>query len=69
MRFYDYRCDNGHKFERFESTSTATITDCDICDAEAHRIITSPVGIEIPTPKPKDYSASERKQRWDAGLA
>jgi predicted nucleic acid-binding Zn ribbon protein len=39
MRFYTYRCTNGHKFERHEPVTAPTTTKCDECQAEAVRII------------------------------
>jgi putative FmdB family regulatory protein len=42
MPIYDYKCDNGHRFEAMQSMSDAPIDTCDICDAPAHRILHAP---------------------------
>jgi putative FmdB family regulatory protein len=42
MPIYDYKCDNGHRFEAMQSMSDAPIDTCDVCDAPAHRILHAP---------------------------
>ncbi len=42
MPIYDYKCDNGHRFEAMQSMSDAPIDTCDVCGAPAHRILHAP---------------------------
>lgn len=42
MPIYDYKCDNGHRFEAMQSMSDAPIDACDVCGAPAHRILHAP---------------------------
>jgi putative FmdB family regulatory protein len=42
MPIYDYKCDNGHRFEAMQSMADAPIDTCDVCDAPAHRILHAP---------------------------
>jgi len=37
MVFNDFQCPNGHKRERFVDNNLKTL-QCDICDAEAHKV-------------------------------
>lgn len=42
MPVYDYRCDNGHRFEAIQSMSDAPLTRCDQCGAPAERVLHAP---------------------------
>lgn len=42
MPIYDYKCDEGHRFEAMQSMSDAPIDTCDVCGAPAHRILHAP---------------------------
>jgi putative FmdB family regulatory protein len=54
MRFYTYKCENNHRFERHEKTDAPRETKCDVCGAKAERVIT------------KTYfgGLNEMKQNW-----
>jgi putative FmdB family regulatory protein len=42
MPIYDYKCDNGHRFEAMQSMSEDPIETCDVCGAPAHRVLHAP---------------------------
>ena len=42
MPIYDYKCDNGHRFEAMQSMSEDPITECDVCGAPARRVLHAP---------------------------
>lgn len=42
MPIYEYRCENGHSFEAFQSMSEDALTSCEVCDAPASRVLSAP---------------------------
>lgn len=44
MPTYDYECENGHRFERFEKMSDDPTAECPDCGAAAHRKISGGAG-------------------------
>jgi putative FmdB family regulatory protein len=44
MPIYEYRCDNGHEFEVFQSMSDDPVTTCEVCGASVQRVF-SPVAV------------------------
>lgn len=42
MPIYEYRCENGHQFEAFQSMSEDALESCEVCDAPASRILHAP---------------------------
>jgi putative FmdB family regulatory protein len=44
MPTYDYECDQGHRFELFQSMKDAPLTACTQCGAPAHRRIGTGAG-------------------------
>jgi putative FmdB family regulatory protein len=42
MPIYDYKCENGHRFEAMQSMSDVPIDECDVCGAPAHRVLHAP---------------------------
>ena len=42
MPIYEYRCDNGHEFEAFQSMSEDPISKCITCSAPAQRVLSAP---------------------------
>ncbi len=42
MPIYEYRCENGHSFEAFQSMSEDALTSCEVCDAPAARVLSAP---------------------------
>ena len=45
MPIYEYRCPEGHTFERFQSMSAAAPEKCDVCGASPVEIVLFPVAI------------------------
>jgi putative FmdB family regulatory protein len=45
MPTYEYRCENGHTFEEFQSMVAAPIEICPICGGRAERIISGGSGL------------------------
>ncbi len=44
MPTYEYRCPNGHKFERFQRMSEKPKADCPECGASAERLLSAGAG-------------------------
>lgn len=42
---YEYRCPNGHTFERFQSMTAPAPEKCDVCDASPVELVLYPVAI------------------------
>jgi len=42
---YEYRCPNGHTFERFQSMTAPPPEQCDVCDASPVELVLYPVAI------------------------
>jgi putative FmdB family regulatory protein len=42
MPIYEYRCENGHRFESFQSMSEDPISVCPECGAKSERILSAP---------------------------
>ncbi len=45
MPTYEYRCPNGHLFERFQSMSAAAPEKCDVCGAAPVELVLYPVAV------------------------
>ena len=45
MPIYEYRCPNGHVFERFQSMTAPAPETCDVCGAAPVEIVLYPVAI------------------------
>ena len=45
MPIYEYRCPNGHTFERFQSMTAPAPEKCDVCDASPVELVLYPVAI------------------------
>src|SRR3954470_17288583 len=45
MPIYEYRCPNGHTFERFQSMSAPAPEKCDVCAAAPLGLVLYPVAI------------------------
>ena len=45
MPIYEYRCPNGHVFERFQSMTAPAPETCDICGAAPLELVLYPVAI------------------------
>jgi putative FmdB family regulatory protein len=42
MPTYEYRCENGHLFEVFQSMSDDPVTTCEVCGAPVVRVLFAP---------------------------
>jgi putative FmdB family regulatory protein len=42
---YEYRCPNGHLFERFQSMSASAPEKCDVCGAAPVELVLYPVAV------------------------
>jgi putative FmdB family regulatory protein len=42
MPTYEYRCENGHLFEVFQSMFDAPVTTCEVCGAPVERVLFAP---------------------------
>ena len=42
MPIYEYRCENGHSFEAFQSMSDEALDRCEVCEAPASRVLSAP---------------------------
>jgi putative FmdB family regulatory protein len=42
MPTYEYRCENGHVFEVFQSMSDDPVTACEVCGAPVERVLFAP---------------------------
>ena len=42
MPIYEYRCDNDHTFEAFQSMSEDPLAACEVCGASARRVLHAP---------------------------
>ena len=45
MPIYEYRCPNGHTFERFQSMSAPAPEKCDVCGAVPLELVLYPIAI------------------------
>ncbi|HLY86836.1 MAG TPA: zinc ribbon domain-containing protein [Gaiellaceae bacterium] len=45
MPIYEYRCPNGHHFERFQSMTAPPPERCDVCEAAPVELVLYPVAI------------------------
>lgn len=45
MPIYEYRCPNGHTFERFQSMTAPAPEKCDVCGASPIEIVLFPVAV------------------------
>ena len=45
MPIYEYRCPNGHHFERFQVMTAPPPEKCDVCDASPVELVLYPIAI------------------------
>jgi putative FmdB family regulatory protein len=72
MPIYEYRCPNGHTFERFQSMSAAAPEKCDVCGAAPLELVLYPIAIHYKGSGfySTDYGkkgAAARKDSGDSG--
>src|SRR3981081_3076899 len=73
MPIYEYRCPNGHTFERFQSMSAAAPEKCDVCGATPLELVLYPIAIHYKgsgfysTDYGKKGKAAAKKDGGDSG--
>ena len=73
MPIYEYRCPNGHTFERFQSMSAPAPEKCDICGAAPLELVLYPIAIHYKgsgfysTDYGKKGAAAAKKDGGDSG--
>jgi putative FmdB family regulatory protein len=66
---YEYRCPNGHTFERFQSMTAPAPEQCDVCGASPLELVLYPVAIHYKGSGfySTDYGKGAKKEGADAG--
>jgi putative FmdB family regulatory protein len=67
MPTYEYRCTNGHEFERFQRISEAPIDTCPTCGAAVERLFS--VGGGLLFKGPGFYTTDYRKESYKKAAA
>ncbi|MDP9262403.1 MAG: zinc ribbon domain-containing protein [Actinomycetota bacterium] len=73
MPIYEYRCPNGHTFERFQSMSAPAPEKCDVCGAAPLELVLYPIAIHYKgsgfysTDYGKKGAAASKKDGGDSG--
>jgi putative FmdB family regulatory protein len=66
---YEYRCPNGHTFERFQSMTAPAPEQCDVCAASPLELVLYPVAIHYKGSGfyTTDYGKSKAKEGGESG--
>ena len=69
MPIYEYRCPNGHTFERFQSMTAPAPEGCDVCGASPVELVLFPVAIHYKGSGfyTTDYGKGKKKEGGDGG--
>ena len=69
MPIYEYRCPNGHVFERFQSMTAPAPETCDVCGAAPVALVLYPVAIHYKGSGfySTDYGKGKKKESSDGG--
>ena len=69
MPIYEYRCPNGHLFERFQSMTAPAPEECDVCGASPVELVLYPVAIHYKGSGfyTTDYGKGKTKKDGDSG--
>ena len=69
MPIYEYRCPNGHVFERFQSMTAPAPERCDVCEAAPVELVLYPVAIHYKGSGfySTDYGKGKAKKDGDGG--
>ena len=69
MPIYEYRCPNGHVFERFQSMTAPAPETCDVCGAAPVELVLYPVAIHYKGSGfySTDYGKGKKKESSDGG--
>jgi putative FmdB family regulatory protein len=66
MPIYEYRCPEGHTFERFQSMTAPAPERCDVCDSSPVEVVLYPVAIHY---KGSGFYSTDYGKRKKAGSA
>ncbi len=69
MPIYEYRCPNGHHFERFQPMTAPAPEKCDVCEASPVELVLYPVAIHYKGSGfyTTDYGKGKKKDGGDSG--
>ena len=69
MPIYEYRCPEGHTFERFQSMTAPAPEKCDVCGAGPLELVLYPVAIHYKGSGfySTDYGKGAQKKEKDGG--
>lgn len=67
MPIYEYRCPNGHVFERFQSMTAPAPETCDVCGASPVELVLYPVAIHYKGSGFYSTDYGKGKTKKDAG--
>ena len=69
MPIYEYRCPNGHVFERFQSMTAPAPETCDVCGAAPVELVLYPVAIHYKGSGfySTDYGKGKKQESSDGG--
>jgi putative FmdB family regulatory protein len=66
MPIYEYRCENGHRFEVMQKIADPPVTSCEVCGAPVQRVF-HPVAVHFKGSGfyNTDYGTSKRKRELE----
>jgi putative FmdB family regulatory protein len=66
---YEYRCPNGHHFERFQAMTAPAPEECDVCGASPVELVLYPVAIHYQGSGfyTTDYGKGKKEKKGDSG--
>jgi putative FmdB family regulatory protein len=66
---YEYRCPNGHHFERFQPMTAAAPEECDVCGASPVELVLYPVAIHYKGSGfyTTDYGKGKKEKKEEGG--
>jgi putative FmdB family regulatory protein len=66
---YEYRCPNGHRFERFQAMTAPAPEECDVCGASPVELVLYPVAIHYKGSGfyTTDYGKGKKKKDGESG--
>ena len=69
MPIYEYRCPNGHRFERFQAMTAPAPKECDVCGASPVELVLYPVAIHYKGSGfyTTDYGKGKKKKDGESG--
>lgn len=69
MPIYEYRCPNGHTFERFQSMTAPAPEKCDVCGAAPVELVLFPIAIHYKGSGfyTTDYGKGKKKEGGEGG--